>query len=681
MKRRMTSCIVHRALALGVLVATPLYPCGGPAVYEISAPLVRAERMLEGIEVDFDGFDAQRRSELRFLAPFLAAKRPGADALWMLAYGAQEPPHDVRLDTAATFGVEARVTEFDRATKSGSRDEMVGAASRLLQTLLNTPSIVAEEHQREARRAVALLEVQNVAARGDERLLHSLFGGDSTTAVDTNTAPQWARDIVAARALSRPAFAEWGVTHASSLRAPAAAWAAVGEAMRRDIPNGWASEIRDSVPAELWRSLAALHTEWLARFEHHPLAPWVRLSRARLAYVQGDSITAWNTLLDLYTQAPVRAAAEMRYLLQKEVRPPSLDDARIDNELRAALLAEVGVTPSQWNAYWSRADASGASSAHEAWRRLTKERLLWQAAGGLMNPEERAAQPSAPITLPSGFPTSPRGLSPLAAGFRALALTRAGRHREAMEQTDALGEDSLVAPLRAHLLLDAHRWSEALAVKHVAPDAKEYLLRVLAPDSVVALVRTGKNARLARVAARTQALRLAGNGKWNEGAALLPPSDAVRRPLWLEAATRASDTTLAGTLAYARWLRARRGSLLGTPDKVWYRSVSRRLAEVTGREGEPSQFDASLPWSAAEEHRAIVGELMASYEMFHAVRAYARVLERMPPSDAHVGVVLREANVVYNWLASWDNNNSRVFQDEMERAGIGGIIRRAGKRR
>jgi hypothetical protein len=66
----------------------------------------------------------------------------------------------------------------------------------------------------------------------------------------------------------------------------------IKRAMRERLPNGWANEFRDSVPATTWTDLAALHARWLAAHEGHALAPWVRFSRARLAYFQGDTAGA-----------------------------------------------------------------------------------------------------------------------------------------------------------------------------------------------------------------------------------------------------------------------------------------------------------------------------------------------------------------------------------------------------
>src|SRR5262252_3242873 len=115
--------------------------------------------------------------------------------------------------------------------------------------------------------------------------------------------------------------------------------------MRTGIPDGWASSIRDSVPAARWDELDKLHTEWLRRFASHPLADYVRLSRARLSYFKGDGARAWDELLAMYPRHRERVLGEMRYLVQQGALPASMDDPRLDWPLRAALVGEMPLTP------------------------------------------------------------------------------------------------------------------------------------------------------------------------------------------------------------------------------------------------------------------------------------------------------------------------------------------------
>jgi hypothetical protein len=66
--------------------------------------------------------------------------------------------------------------------------------------------------------------------------------------------------------------------------------------------------------------------------------------------------------------------------------------------------------------------------------------------------------------------------------------------------------------------------------------------------------------------------------------------------------------------------------------------------------------------------------------MYHAIKGYADFLARAPRSDARRAAALREANLTYNWLVNWDNNNSPFWADALEAEGIGRTIRQAGRR-
>ncbi|MEO7966569.1 MAG: hypothetical protein ABIT38_21935 [Gemmatimonadaceae bacterium] len=123
------------------------------------------------------------------------------------------------------------------------------------------------------------------------------------------------------------------------------------------------------------------------------------------------------------------------------------------------------------------------------------------------------------------------------------------------------------------------------------------------------------------------------------------------------------------------------GSAAGRAGQGWVPVLSWRRGELKDRAGTLRTFDPRLPWTEAEESAAIVQQVSTTYEMFHAVRAYAKVLQRLARGDARRIAVVAEANAGYNWLVSWDNNNSSLFSEELERQGIGGIIRRAGRRR
>ncbi|MDZ7629925.1 MAG: hypothetical protein U5K74_00870 [Gemmatimonadaceae bacterium] len=81
------------------------------------------------------------------------------------------------------------------------------------------------------------------------------------------------------------------------------------------MPDDTREEILKQVPAVRWDSLHAAHRDWLGRHPTHPYAGLVQFARLRLFFLSSQQDSAWSTALALYPTYPVRAAAEMRYLL------------------------------------------------------------------------------------------------------------------------------------------------------------------------------------------------------------------------------------------------------------------------------------------------------------------------------------------------------------------------------
>jgi hypothetical protein len=302
---------------------------------------------------------------------------------------------------------------------------------------------------------------------------------------------------------------------------------------------------------------------------------------------------------------------------------------------------------------------------------------MWRAAqdtlGTLRLPAEALRVPAASLT-------------PLGGTFRLLALVRAARVPEAIAYADSLGAgaaavvggDSLLAPLSLQLRLADRRWREALATPHVTREARQYLVRVLAPDSVLQALAAGGDSLLQREAKRTLATRGAARGEWGAASRSLPATDVARATLWRRTQLLARDSSLAGRLAFARHMRSSNGRLFWGNDKTWYRSLNWRLRTV--RDTVYGGFNPILPWTAGDEVAAIGRHFRDGFEMYHAVRAYVDFLKRAPRTDARRGAAVREANLAYNWLVNWDNNNSSFWEDELERSGIGRSIREAGRR-
>lgn len=668
-----------------VALATPVYPCGGPEHYPIDAPLVGADGYLQALET-IDDFDFRRRPELRFLYPFLAGARSGASAMWMHSYtDAVWNPVD-GVDSTAVFPVQSLVDGVDAAARSGDARALESASRALLDGALDLPAVVADEVQPAVRRAVEALEViaaSRQASASDARgvsltpeLVRRLYG--ETLVADRASLPAWAREVVALRSVARDSMVAWGDRHPGTPREGSVRFVGLQLAMRHGIPDGWARETRDTVPAERWRSLAAMHDEWMQRFPSHPLAPWVGLSRLRLAYFAGDTAAAWDVALSLYAAHPWRALDEMRFLLRQSMYPPSLDDRRIDDRLRAALLGEVPLDRDRWTREWER-----ARSSTEGWATAARARLLWQAAGdrgGVL------ASADAALIAPGV------ALSPLADALRLVALVRRGQVLVAMRVADSLGAprsnpsaiarsaeiDSIVAPIRVQLLLAGRRWRDALRSTQIAAEARRYLVQVVAPDSVLDSLAHEEDPLLSTASLRTRALRRAASGDWQTASTLLSPRDTARATAWRRTQALAADSSRSGRLAFARHMRAHNGRLFWGNDKVWYRSLNWRLRAIG--DSTTGAFNPVLPWTADDERRAIGRHFLESFEMYYAVRAYADFLSRVRTGDARRAPALREANQAYNWLINWDNNNSTFWADELEAEGIGRTIRRAGRR-
>lgn len=659
------SLLARATVLLGAL-AVPVYPCGGPEHYDIDAPLATADAYLQAVET-VDDFDFRPRPELRFVHPFIASGVPRASAMWMHAYADAARNTPAALDTSAAFSLVAPVAAFDSAAQRGDARALSVAARALLNEALSVPAVVADEYHVPVRRAVEALELLSapgVATAMTPSLVQRLYVDDRRGVEDVRILPAWAREALAMRALPRDSMPAWGDAHPQSLRLGSLRFVGLQLAMKRGIPDGWAREIRDSVPPARWREFAALHDDWMQRFADHPLAPWVTLSRIRLAYFAGDTTTAWNVALGLYRAHTPRAVEEMRFLLRQSFYPPTLDDPRIDDVLRAALLGEVPIDGARWRQEWERAQRVNAP-----WAVAARDRLMW-----------RAARDSAKtLRLPANALDVPAwSLSPIGGVLRLVALIRAGRVRDAIARVDSLGTDSLVAPMKVQLLLAARRWRDALAAPGVEAESRAYLVRVLAPDSVLASLAVSSGGPLATEAQRTLATRVAAAGGWSAAADRLPSRDASRRALWRGTQALAADTSLGGRLAFARYMRARNGKLFWGNDKIWYRSLNWRLVSITDTVN--VGFNPILPWTSADEARAIGRHFRDRFEMYHAVRAYADFLARAPRTDVRRTAALREANLTYNWLVNWDNNNSRFWEQALEEEGIGRAIRQAGRR-
>ena len=648
-----------------LMVATPVFPCGGPGADIVDRPLVPVPDYL--VRVLHDGeYEMTLRQEMRFLEPFNIAMPDSVAAVYEWAYTTGVGQYIIAepSDSALRANEVRLLAPASQALARGAFADAAAAAGRAITAVLDLPAGVAQEYTDALRTANELLDLAPHLAATDQAAAVRYFAADDAERerlANANSLTPILRDAFEIRSLARTGAGAYADAHPNSPRVASLRFVALQQAMRAGIPDGYATQIKDSVLPAKWAELERLHDEWLSRYASHPMADYVRLSRVRLYYFKGDDAGAWNELLAMYPRHRQRVLGEMRYLVYNSVEPPSLDDPRIDWPLRAALLMEVRPTREQWTKYWRASEANRL----EKWAVPLQERLLWRASelvgdgGG----------------LPAGFPTRAEAPTPLWAALRLLALMDANDVSAAFAQADLTTDWPVdIAALRSRLHLLRREWGSAITALDSPDDpSTKYLISVLAPKNVVdSLAAT--HSGFAKTARLTVAVRFAGAGDWRGAARAASPVDTSRARLWARTVTMARDTSRAGTLAFARWMRAQRGALFFDENTEWLRGVNWRRNRLEGG----GEFDTRLPWSAAEEVAGIEAHLRNSTELYYSLRAYARWLDGANANTAGLVAVIREANLVYNRLYNWDENNSPFWSETLETSAEAKSIRRAG---
>jgi hypothetical protein len=262
-----------------------------------------------------------------------------------------------------------------------------------------------------------------------------------------------------------------------------------------------------------------------------------------------------------------------------------------------------------------------------------------------------------------------------------LALIDANEVNAAFAQADLTTDLVDVGALRARLHLLRREWGRAIAALGAEDPSTKYLISVLAPASVVDSLANTRS-EFANTARLTVAARYASTGDWRAAARAASPVDTGRARRWSRTVALAGDTSRAGTLAFARWLRAQHGPLFFEENTEWLRGVNWRRnklpRDTDSHDTERERFDARLPWTPAQELAAIDAHLRNSTELYHALRAYARWLDGARIDTPGLAAVVREADVVYNRLYNWDANNSTFWPETLEASAEAKSIRRAG---
>jgi hypothetical protein len=650
--------MIRRAGILSLLLlggSGALYPCGGPVAYTIDAPLVPGRNYLEGlIESDYE--TGERRPEIRFLYP-LRVTSPGVmETIWALAYGPDEGSSSEPFDSLVPTEPEAG--QLEEAEARGDLPAADSLARVITAQVLDMPSVQADTNQHAFRLALEFLELRDTLAR--------------VPAADREkTLEQFRAEIQGLPRAGMGAFAE---AHPRHPRAASLRYVAIQEAMKHDIPDGWRDEIQKQMSPADWGRLDELHDRWLKDYPTHPLADLVMLSRLRLSYFEGDDRKAWDLLCRAYPRHPVRVLWEMRHLIVAGASG-GLDSltlsSGLDPQLRTALLGEVpagALSAADWTTLWQLS----LQHIREPWAISLQERLL-----------QKVAEWPDSAPLPEGFPR--RAANPvdglghptLWGYFRALALLRTGHHEEALEQVRFPGMPKEVGSLRVKLYLDRSEWSSALRDPDLDPYARRYLLWVLAPDSVLTSL-AGGSSETARDARLAMAVHVVRRGGWLAGAKLIATSHPAMAALWRQAGILSADSSLAGTLAYARFLRDHADGLYFDLSRshMWYRGLEYRRSSLVRR---PGGRDTRLPWTLDEERADIERHYVETSAMYDALRTYASYLNRAPPKTANLSRIVHEADQVYNLMVNWDHSDSGFWVERILGGPEGEAIRRAGK--
>jgi hypothetical protein len=655
------------ALAVA-LVAVPAFPCGGPGADIVDLPLVPTSEYLAHTLYD-DDYEVRLRPELRLLEPFHAAMPDSVALVYEFLYESDGFPPDPAFDTTGARRAAEIQVPMLRAIERGAYVDAAVAARQVVSQVLDLPAARATVYGDALRNAVELIEVAPRLTPSDRELAARYFTADSATRqalAGTTLLPPVLRDAYEVRRLPRDRMGAYADAHPESPRAPSLRFVALQQAMRTGIPDGWAPI--DSVPPERWAQLQRLHNEWLRQYPSHPLADYVRFSNVRLFYLQGREADAWNELLSVYPRHRERVLGEMTYLVRKSALPSSLDDPRIDWPLRASLLAQAPVTAQAWTRYWK------ASEAHvsEPWALPAQERLLWRAIDLVGDGD----------SLPQGFPARAAAPTPLWAKLRLLVLLEAGDVAGAFAQADSTDPDPDVEAIRVRLHLIRRDWGGALRAAPNGDPATAYLVRVLAPPAVVDSLAAARRSPLANDARLALAGRRAAAGDWAGASRAAAAIGHAKARLWARTAALAADTSRAGRLAFARWMRSQNGQLFFGENIFWFRGLNWRLyaiaRDTSDHNAEPPRLDPRLPWTPEDEGAKIAAHLQSTTELYYALQSYARWLDGATARTPGVAAVVREADQVYNRLINLDANNSRFWENILGASSEARSIRRAG---
>ncbi len=638
-------------------VATVAYPCGTSNSFSVDGPLRSAASFAERAVSPMRDYELITRAEVRLLPGLVRA-----DSARFAGLLGRAPLQDLMWDTTAKVRVrEPTRAAIDAAWATGDAARAAREAALVVSGIMALP--VADDARRDSllRRAVETIELAPTVMR--------VPAAQRAAAFTRLAAPVRALPID-----SLPAFLARNPT---SPRRATIDFAALRLAMRSGIPDNAREEIAKVVPAARWDSLHAAHRAWLSRYPAHPYAGLVKFNRLRLFFLASQADSAWDTAIALYREYPARAAAEMRYLLLVQLTAPDrlLTDARVPVEVRASLVGNLRPSRDVWQAMMQLAE----SNRDAPWSENLEERLL----------ATLAADSSPGARVPRGFPAWRSTASPFWRFMWATNMLHTGQLDEAVKFTAVRitpKQDSLLAPdaamLSARIQMAHGDWVAAATTVAIDVWTRRYIVRTLAPDSVLPRIAAVADASVAREAKLVLAVRAAQAGHWIDAAAHVQSFDAARATRYKSLGALSNDTvTNAGLLRFATALANANGTVFYEQSRYFYRGMMYRDYALFPRYASDSTAVWDLPWTRAHERERMFNTVREGAERWLALRAFASYLDRSGVTNAQRRAAVRLADSTYRQLLATDPSNadSGYWADSLPNSAEARTIRRAGR--
>jgi hypothetical protein len=622
--------VVWLALLVAVIVAMrgDAEACGGPDYGDFGA-LEPVETTLDEIaspDSYWAAWGQSEREELRFLYPFWREHPAKIQSLWAFSYDDGQPRPQA-----------PSLSAFEQAVAAGDWTAADRAAHAVVDAWLDMPPVPAAEHRDALERAVEYLELRPAMASVPPDETRAFFLGEPLP-------PPGELDPVLATALEAR---RGGAVSAGArrLRAPSLELRERMDDFRRRVPNGYGDGVTQQVPASTFRDFERGMDDWIARHPKHPLVDSARLWKVRIHYFAGDFEMAWSELIALLPRRPVRALAEMRYLLLQDRAPSdALLDSLKDPVLITALAGERTLTPARAERWWKLVP----QNLPHPWAKNLEERLLlW------------AARHMTAGALPAWYPLRRRASTPLGSKLRAAGLLRAGHDREAAAELRALPTDPEQATLLAKAELSMGQTERAARTAELDDDSRSYAVRVLASDAELTRLGRVKSKALRETATLELAARRAHAGDWRAATQIVKKGAPERLAAWTAARDLAARRGGDEDLARARFFAAHTGELFESDDPGFYRGLSSRY--------HPGTTDGA----------AIERALGRSTERWLALEAYARWLDTHS-NHPDARAVLHEADAVYNLLVNWGGDGTFFWGVYAKQTETAATLRRVG---